>query len=213
METASHPAFGKTMNMERLIFVRLDQATPHREWLFAQIGLEARDKALRYRKAEDQIRSMVASYLIQCYVGEGKLLVASRGKPSIEGKRKFNISHAGNFIGIYVSDEEVGLDIEEVSRCSMEIVGGAFTPIEALGVHDQESFALAWTRKEAVTKCLGTGIENPTSLGLVPEGDAFLYREKKYHVHSFFLEGHAVSLAKEKQGGFPNLEIVAIDDE
>ena len=71
-----------------------------------------KEKALRYRKEEDQVRSAVASLLMGT-VGElDSLQIAPGGKPFFSDGPFFNVSHGGEFIGIYVADAPVGLDIE-----------------------------------------------------------------------------------------------------
>lgn len=195
--------------MERLILVRLSEAMPLKDSLLASLSGKRKEKALRYVREKDQVRSAVGSLLIRKYVGDGELILGPKGKPSLPGETQFNLSHSGDFVGLYVSEEPVGLDIEEIDRCDLSIVRGAFTPEEALSIHDQESFALAWTRKEAVTKCLGSGIENPTRLGLVALDDgSYQYQGTVYWARSLTIDGHVATMAKATDSRFPEAEFV-----
>ena len=199
--------------MERLLLVRLDEALPLRGHLLDSLKVEDRQRAVRYRRDEDQTRFALGRLLISRFVGSGPLEYGDKGKPRLPGKDPFSLSHSGNFVGLYIGSAEVGLDVEEISRCHMDIVSGAFTKEEAISIHDQESFAYAWTRKEAVTKCLGSGISRPSELGLSKNGEGvYRYLDELYRVSSFALEGHVVSMAKQNDDPFPDPEFVSPSD-
>ena len=199
--------------MERLLLVRLDDALPLRGHLLDALEAKERERAVRYRREEDQTRFALGRLLISRFVGIGPLEFGDKGKPRLAGKDPFSLSHAGNFVGLYVGETEVGLDVEEISRCHMDIVSGAFTKEEAALVHDQESFAYAWTRKEAVTKCLGSGISHPSELGLSENGEGvYRYLNELYRVSSFAFEGHVISMAKQNEDPFPEPEFVSPSD-
>ncbi len=199
--------------MEQLLLVRLAEALPHEGELVSLLNEPLKGKALRYVRAEDRVRSAVASLLIRRYVGEGNLRYGEHGKPFMDGARQFNISHGGGFVGIFVSDKEVGLDIEEISRCDLKIVPAAMTSSERMTILTQEDFAYAWTWKEAVSKCLGTGIEKPTEIGLERQSmRRFGFRGETYYVESYETEGHVVSLARGSEGEFPKPTFVSIEE-
>jgi len=199
--------------MERLILVRLDEALPLRGHLLDVLEVKDRERATRYRREEDQTRFALGRLLISRFVGTGSMEYGDKGKPFLAGRAPFNLSHSGNFVGLYVGETEVGLDVEEISRCHMDIVSGAFTKEEAASIHDQESFAYAWTRKEAVTKCLGSGISRPSELGLIKKSEGvYQYLNELYRVSSFALEGHVLSMAKQNDAPFPEPEFISPSD-
>ncbi len=92
------------------------------------------------------------------------------GRPVVPGNPvHFSLSHAGEFFVIALSDHAVvGVDIEHVPPRPLP---GALHPEEEdelalLAPADRPAaFARAWTRKEAVLKALGTGLQSdPTTL-------------------------------------------------
>jgi len=189
---------------DRILLVSLKEALPLKERLFTLLDGTSKAKALRYVQEKDQVRSALGSLLIRAYVGDGVIQRGKRGKPFVEDGPEFNLSHAGDYVGIFISDEPVGLDIEEIDRCQLDIVRGAFTKEETTGILTQEDFALAWTRKESVTKCLGKGIEEPTKYGLIKEEkDQYCYQGRSYHVVSVAIDGHIITGAKEGKGAIP----------
>ena len=152
--------------MTKVVLADVQDGVSKGEALFAALDDVARQKALRYLRKEDQVRSALASLLIRKEVGDGLIRNGPFGKPFIEGKASFNISHSQNWVGICVDNEEIGFDLEWIPRCDLSIARAAFTEEERALIVDQDSFAHAWTRKEAVAKCLGRGIESPSSVGV-----------------------------------------------
>ena len=88
------------------------------------------------------------------------------GKPYFEGSNDlfFSISHCGSAVAVAVDDEEVGIDIEEVSRYREHLVNYVLNEeekdkMDKMDKMDKkEMFIEIWTKKEAVFKLLGTGI-------------------------------------------------------
>lgn len=182
--------------MAEVYVVKLSEAMKMQIPLLSALTGLRKDKALRYLQEEDQIRSAVGTLLIRKFVGDGITYVHAKGKPYIVGARSFNLSHAGNYIGIAVDDHEVGFDVDCIDRCEVEIARAAFTDEEAAEVHDKESFCLAWTRKEAIAKCQGDGLREPRKYGVTPQSDGtFLYRSEVYHASSLIRDGHIFCIA------------------
>ena len=152
--------------MAKVVLASVQDGMSHGESLFSALDETAKQKAMRYLRNEDQIRSALSSLLIRKEVGEGEIQIGPYGKPLIDGKLSFNISHSQNWVGICVDNEEIGFDLEWIPRCDISIARAAFTEEERALIVDQHSFAYAWTRKEAVAKCLGRGIESPSSIGV-----------------------------------------------
>ncbi|MBQ7243874.1 MAG: 4'-phosphopantetheinyl transferase superfamily protein [Bacilli bacterium] len=152
--------------MTKVVLADVQDGVTKGEALFSALDDVARQKALRYLRKEDQVRSALASLLIRKEVGDGLIRNGPFGKPFIEGKASFNVSHSQNWVGICVDNEEIGFDLEWIPRCDLSIARVAFTEEERTLIVDRGSFAYAWTRKEAVAKCLGRGIESPSSVGV-----------------------------------------------
>ena len=88
------------------------------------------------------------------------------GKPYSTGREKvyFSVSHCGGAVAAVAADQEVGIDIEETGRYKANLERMVLNEEEQelldslSGDKRAEEFIGLWTRKEAVFKCLGTGI-------------------------------------------------------
>ena len=199
--------------MKRFVLVRLDDALPHAEALLSTIKGKRKEKASRFVRVEDQVRSAIAGMLINVYAGRGETKLNDHGRPYFPDGPWFSVSHGGDLIGIYVADEMVGFDVEAIDRCDTKIIPAAFTEEEAARIETQKDFAYAWTRKEAMAKCLGVGIEMPRRFGVSPfrEGQ-YAYRAQLYFVKSMEFEGHVLCLCQRKSDEFPEMEIVSAEE-
>ena len=88
----------------------------------------------------------------------------------LEGKGQFdpvyfNLSHAGEYVALAVSDIQVGIDIETKQDPGHGVAEHVFNEEEREAMKASEDperyFTRLWTRKEAYVKCTGTGITVP----------------------------------------------------
>ena len=88
------------------------------------------------------------------------------GKPGIPGREdlQFSISHTKNAIAVALSGEPVGIDIEQIKPASEALIAKTMNAAEqqtiAASARPDAAFIALWTRKEAVLKLLGTGIQD-----------------------------------------------------
>ena len=78
----------------------------------------------------------------------------------------YNLSHSGGWTVIAISDNEVGVDIQQVKPVDMRLATRFFTDeekgqIDAAGEGATRLFYRFWTVKEAYLKALGTGLNRP----------------------------------------------------
>lgn len=158
------------------------------EWVL--LSKDEQVRALRYRKHEDQVRSIAARAalrrLLAARVGQAPhqlhFFTNPHGKPYLWGNTglEFNVTHAGRFVLIALSrNGGVGVDIEycdprvEAGSLSMQV----FSPREReLGVPTSGAFFKHWVAKEAVLKALGLGItEHLQAISVLP-GENGCYR-------------------------------------
>lgn len=169
------------------------------------LSSEERDKADRFRFEEDRLsfsiarqslRLLLAKYLS---VHPRELIFSTREnrKPVLvfpANGLHFNISHSGGWVLLAVAAEEVGIDIEMVdhdfdyqnllpehfSEAERQFITKSNDPLRA--------FYYLWTRKEAVTKAWGTGLQE--NLKTVAVSDNQLLRDpylKTWRLESFSL--------------------------
>lgn len=133
----------------------------------------------RYAAAHSAMRRILAQYASS---DPRQLIIAkeSYGKPYLPQMPNlaFNLTHSENLalLAVFPNKEagsqiSLGIDLE-FYRCSptfSKISARWFTTAERtalplpLSPHFPEEFLRQWTRKEAVTKCLGTGLRTPLS--------------------------------------------------
>ncbi|MFD3586390.1 4'-phosphopantetheinyl transferase family protein [Streptomyces sp. NPDC058683] len=141
--------------------------------------LDGRDRARRRRilREADRRRALAAWVLTRLVLGEklGRDPAAlsfdrtcthcgdpDHGKPVVETTGPgpdFSLSHAGGLAVVAVSsDRTVGLDIEDATA-GVQPLAPALTERERATCLDYAGFARLWTRKEAVLKAAGKGLE------------------------------------------------------
>ncbi|MFB7330316.1 4'-phosphopantetheinyl transferase family protein [Streptomyces adustus] len=140
--------------------------------------LDGRDRARRRRilREADRDRALAAWVLARLVLGErlGRDPAALRfdrtcahcgdpdhGKPVVESAGPgldFSLSHAGGLAVVAVSDRTVGLDIEDATA-GVRPLDAALTARERAACPDYAGFVRLWTRKEAVLKAAGKGLD------------------------------------------------------
>lgn len=120
------------------------------EKIFAQmlpfITEDRKNKIMQLKKKEDRCRSLAAGLLLEYALREygisllpGKmqqmyLRFGEKGKPVLNGKTgiHFNLSHSGRYVAGVFSDEEVGIDVEQIRKGQMKVAERFFCPEEYL---------------------------------------------------------------------------------
>jgi 4'-phosphopantetheinyl transferase len=142
------------------------------EWLPAgDLPTAERDRAAALRRPEARERWVAARWALRSVLGhylerepaEIELRFGDRGKPMLAeagASLRFNLSHSGEQALIAVtSGREVGVDVQRI----------ASKPAE---------YYAAWTRREAIAKCLGTGLwaplpDTPVAVSALDAGAGF----------------------------------------
>ena len=89
-----------------------------------------------------------------------RLTCESNGKPFFEDYPDFhfNISHCEDLIAVAVSKTPVGVDIETLRDVNLDIAGRFFAKKETRFIKTSRDFLYVWTRKEALLKRTGEGL-------------------------------------------------------
>lgn len=113
----------------------------------------------------------------------------------------FNVSHSEDYVLIAVSHNEIGIDIEYSAKDFdfESILFDVFSNDEILAIQNtmdkKEAFYTSWTRKEALAKALGKGIDDdfkfiPCSSGHHTLDSGLLKTTKNWQVHNFDIAHH-----------------------
>lgn len=108
----------------------------------------------------------------------------------------FNISHSGDYIVCVISTDEkqnLGIDVEEIKPVVIDDFTSVFSSKEERAIDNYDTFYTFWTRKEAIVKADGRGLQIPlktidtTNLSVTLENENYnLYKidiDKNYKVH------------------------------
>lgn len=151
------------------------------------LSREERWRAARFRFAHDRRRYLAAHLALRRtlapYVGQPpESLTFERGewgKPRLAGANgpRFNLSHSSDVALLAIAaSREVGADLERVRPMPgcLDLARAYFAPgeREALGAVEEperdQMFLRLWTRKEALVKGAGMGLELPLDAFTVP---------------------------------------------
>lgn len=142
-----------------------------------------------YKRESDQLRCLAVGLLLDAILGkksEDTFLYNSYGKPFLPQGGYFNLSHAGEYAVLAVSDSLIGVDIEEhVIFDYTSIAEMAFHPdeLEIISHANDKAhtFYGLWTLKESYIKYLGTGFSlDPSSFSIsLTRAEAFLKKAPK----------------------------------
>ncbi|NLC41122.1 MAG: 4'-phosphopantetheinyl transferase superfamily protein, partial [Clostridiaceae bacterium] len=152
--------------------------------LLAKMPAYRQEKVRSYIFEKDRLLSLGAgvllAYGLNCRgIREHKeIRLGDKGKPYLSDDLFFNISHSGNKVVCSFSDEEVGVDIEQILPVDEALIRQVSVSSEQAyllqlepEVQRREFFAL-WTAKESYMKLLGTGLSlAPKQLELIFEND------------------------------------------
>jgi 4'-phosphopantetheinyl transferase len=131
-------------------------------------GYRSRDASVRYVVTRALVRSVLSERLGQP-AARITLTRTSAGKPVLDDRLHFNITHSGDLVLMAVSDARpVGVDVERrraVSRVSALEARWLTTAersdyhrLRGLGLDESDAFLRIWSLKEARLKALGVGI-------------------------------------------------------
>ena len=168
---------------------RVSQAPDPLESLDSLLDDRDRERAARFRFAEDRARFILGRGLIRqslgLYLGENpeaiKLSYAERGRPVFADDETihFSISHTRDIVAIALTAQaRVGIDFEfmkpavDLSELAERILSeDDFRKFQALPRHEAvNAFFRAWTRKESYLKACGEGIADGLKLVSVSFG-------------------------------------------
>ena len=158
-------------------------------WAHALLNADERERAGRMRAGLPREEFVAARGLLRTVLGaavgvraaELRFAVGAQGKPRLESAAgvEFNVSHARGLVLVALSRfGAVGVDVEPVDRAveMLELSEAHFHPEEVARLRaasePAEVFFRCWTRKEAVVKADGRGLQVPLAeFCVLPTGE------------------------------------------
>ena len=194
--------------MNDLVRLNIRDLTPEDEARVQEILPERFARAGRFADEGDRKRCLAAGILLIRHLNitdESVLKTEEHGKPYIEDRPYFNLSHSGDWAVLAVSDVPVGIDIEKMSGRNVRLAAKIFHPDEFAwlqeGENPSERFYTLWTMKESVMKATGQGLALATkSFSVVPafEGENIKIEGKAFYPESFTFDDYVLSVCREE---------------
>jgi 4'-phosphopantetheinyl transferase len=148
----------------------------------------------RYSVGRHALRTLLSKYLsinpieLTFSAGGGKKPVIKNPSAGIH----FNISHSGEWVIIGIASRELGIDIEKIDPAFefQDLLQEHFITEEkdfiAEAPDPYRAFYYLWTRKEALTKAWGTGLqENLKEVRVLDKNSGFELNKKNWKLESF----------------------------
>jgi len=176
--------------------------------LLQTISKENREKCRRFKFRKDALRTLYGELIVRYVLRQRfafkkediTILKDDAGKPYIKGfPIHFNISHSGDYVVCAFSEQEVGIDIEQIKEVDLAIAKRFFCQCEYEDLFAQDKsnrlnyFFLLWTLKESYIKWLGSGMLTPL--------DSFFFK----------IEGSSISMADIHRKTTPFFKQIPID--
>lgn len=159
-------------------YICIADLTPKQQEEMYHIIPDCRKKELAQVKSEQKrLQSMAGEYLVRRLLSETgggspesfRFCRTEQGKPYLREQVNglpcyFNISHSEEYVMAAVGGRPIGVDIEQTGRDIRKVLRRICSGEELLllekDIPPADQMEL-WTRKEALVKCLGTGITDP----------------------------------------------------
>ena len=155
-----------------------------------------REAALKFRHEQGQRECALSYNLLSEMLGfQPEFRIAEHGKPYVkmplcDEMIYFNLSHCRKAVACAVSDNEVGIDVECIGRYGERLARYCMCDEEMQRIQESADpdaeFTMLWTRKEALLKLTGEGINDDMKTCLSSERlngiviDCGLNKEKGY---------------------------------
>ncbi len=186
------------MKQEKIYYLNIADFKSSKEIILNSISEERKQKANKYLQEVDRIRSYLGSYLLSRYV-KGEIKYSTLKKPYCD-ECYFSISHCQDYVILYLSDKECGVDIEKRKVVDKKVIDYCLSSDEKSKLKNDEDFIYYWTRKEAFSKCIGQGMFNKLKIKEIPcIDDTFTYKGEKYSTYTFTHDEYIISISKRRE--------------
>ena len=196
------------METVKLIIFDVELAFRYKKVLFESLKDFQKEKVERYKNDIDKARSLASSYLVNQLSSE-PLLFNEMGKPYYENGPHFNVSHSGKYIVMAVSNNPIGIDIEENVEKNVAPLIRLFNEVETKMIREHADFYYLWCAKESLIKCMGASVSKVREIPGLPLNGIKTYKGKDYQCKTSIFDKHIISITREGNEPFEvKLEIV-----
>ena len=141
-------------SFSRLYLWKITETIPQ---LINLLDAEVSPEYLRYKTAVHQKQNLAKQLLFQYMRINDQIHYLQSGKPVLSGGRHISVSHSKDWVGVVLSNEPVGLDME-FARLQLIRTASKYIHPDEMQLFDNpsvESFQYAWTAKESIYKLAG----------------------------------------------------------
>lgn len=157
------------MRME--VFDHMEECTEAEvQRMLPLVSEQRRRQALRYKHTFGQFCCLKSWLMLKELMDNVQYTMYNvqyneHGKPYFKDGPCFSISHCKEGIAVAVDDQPIGIDIEAIRHAEPDLIERTMNAEEQqqianANVNANAVFTRLWTRKEAVVKAQGTGIES-----------------------------------------------------
>jgi len=166
--------------MIKILVYRLDHPMPSNEMVqlkLSSLPIQVQQSIGRYVEPTDKLLRLAGKLLLQEMIKElaignsallNELSWYKKGKPHLNGHVFFSLSYAKDMAICAASlESEIGIDIEKIMAIDKHLFRDYFTQQEWTSIASSKEELVAfydyWTRKEAIVKLQGQGLESALS--------------------------------------------------
>jgi len=196
------------------------------------ISKENREKCHRFKFKEDALRTLYGELILRHVLvrqfffknEEIEILKSDEGKPYVKNfPIHFNISHAGDFVVCAFSEQEVGIDIEQIKEVDLDLAKRYFCQSEYEDLFSQnvshrlDYFFSLWTLKESYMKWLGKGMSIPLDSFCFKITDTGIFmvdanRKTRPFFKQFQIDGYQISLCSMLDDFPDKIEEISVEE-
>jgi 4'-phosphopantetheinyl transferase len=176
-----------------------------------------------YKFIQDRIRKIIGRMLLNKALSSSHYSLEDIdknqfGKPFIKDWCSFSISHSRDIVALAFDDDKlnIGIDIEFHSNVSVQDFSGQLHPNELDLVHKLpntlNTFYSIWTRKEALLKAIGTGLNNDLSIINCSNLTTIYFNKEWYFYPIDVKENYTMHLASEKHNSIINIKHFSLNE-
>lgn len=160
------------------------------------VSAQRREQALKYKHTFGQYCCLKSWLMLQDLVEIPKyrdidFRYNEHGKPYWENGPYFSISHCKQGIAVAIDDQPIGIDIEGIRHADADLIARTMNEPERLRIKELgiREFTRLWTRKEAVVKAQGVGIQSFEQLQHI------MSKSRDLEISTFEKENYIYSIA------------------